>query len=138
MNKNSRTLELNSDADKKKIQMKKILQHKHHLNIQPLFQWYLKLLPFVVDLFSRAKIHILTSDQATIESEYEYSDDEAGDKYSDDEYEDEYSDDEDGDEDSDDKSGDEEYDNKTSNEDLGTEIDNRKLSAIFQFTWGMQ
>ena len=75
--------------------------------MQPLLQWYLKLLPFVVDWFSRSKKHILMSDQAAIESEDEYSDDESGDEYSDDEYEYEYSDDEYGDEDSYDKAGDE-------------------------------
>ena len=44
-----------SSEDKKQVAMKKILKHHQHFDMQPFFEWDLKVLPLAVDWFERAR-----------------------------------------------------------------------------------
>ena len=49
-------LDLNSsDYDKRQVAIKKILKHHQHFDMQPFFEWDLKVLPIAVDWFERAQ-----------------------------------------------------------------------------------
>ena len=43
-------------ADKKQVAMEKILKHHQHFDMQPFFEWDLKVLPLFIDWFERATI----------------------------------------------------------------------------------
>ena len=44
-----------SSEDKKQVAIKKILKHHHHFDMQPFFEWDLKVLPLAVSWFERAR-----------------------------------------------------------------------------------
>ena len=49
-------LHLNSSSeDKRQVAMTKILKHHQHFDMQPFFEWDLKVLPLVIDWFDRAR-----------------------------------------------------------------------------------
>ena len=47
---------LNDEADKKKVAMTKILKHHPHFNMEPFFEWDLKVLPLMISWFERAAL----------------------------------------------------------------------------------
>ena len=50
------SLDLNrSSENKKQVAIKKILNHHRHFDMQPFFEWDLKVLPLVVDWFESAR-----------------------------------------------------------------------------------
>ena len=58
-------LALNSREDKKQVAIKKILKHHRHFDMQPFFEWDLKVLPIAVNWFERAR-SIDRNDEARI------------------------------------------------------------------------
>jgi hypothetical protein len=44
-----------SSEDKKQVAMKKILKHHQHFDMQPFFEWDLKVLPIAINWFQRAQ-----------------------------------------------------------------------------------
>ena len=44
-----------SSSDKRQVAIKKILKHHQHFDMQPFFEWDLKLLPLAIDWFERAR-----------------------------------------------------------------------------------
>ena len=49
-------LELNeSNEDKKQVAIKKILKHHWHFDMQPFFEWELKVLPLAINWFELAR-----------------------------------------------------------------------------------
>ena len=54
-NKLSSLLELNCNIDKKQVAMQKILRRHASLDMEPFLEWDLKVLPFVVSWFDRAR-----------------------------------------------------------------------------------
>lgn len=55
--KQQRFIELNKGADKKQVAIRKILLHHPHIDMDPFFEWDLKMLPFVVSWIDRASCH---------------------------------------------------------------------------------
>ena len=50
------SLDLNSSSeDKRQVATRKILQHHQHFDMQPFFEWDLKVLPLAVAWFDRAR-----------------------------------------------------------------------------------
>ena len=49
------SLELNFTDDKKQVAIEKILKHHQHFDMQPFFEWDLKVLPFAISWFERAR-----------------------------------------------------------------------------------
>ena len=58
-------LACNSSSDKKQVATKKILQHHQHFDMQPFFEWDLKVLPIAIKWFERAR-SIESEDEAGI------------------------------------------------------------------------
>ena len=57
-------------GDKKLIAMKKILTHHEHFDMQPFFEWDLKVLPVAVDWFERARaISVVAGDKAGVKKQ---------------------------------------------------------------------
>lgn len=50
------SLIFNQEQNKKLVAMKKILFHHPHFNMEPYFEHELKMLPLIVDWFSRASV----------------------------------------------------------------------------------
>ena len=48
------SLALNRGGDKRQVAIKKILKHHQHFDMQPFFEWDLKVLPLVIKCFERA------------------------------------------------------------------------------------
>ncbi|KAL7543376.1 hypothetical protein ACHAXR_013103 [Thalassiosira sp. AJA248-18] len=53
----SYALELNRRSDKREVAIKKILRCHRHFDMNPFFEWDLKVLPFVIDWFDRARAY---------------------------------------------------------------------------------
>ena len=53
-----------SNSDKKQVAIKKILKHHQHFDMQPFFEWDLKVLPLAVEWFERA--HAIEDTDATV------------------------------------------------------------------------
>ena len=62
----SSSLALNECSDKTQVAMKKILKHHHHFDMQPFFEWDLKVLPIASNWFDRAR-SLDTNDEAGID-----------------------------------------------------------------------
>ena len=58
-------LDLNSSEDKRDVAIKKILKHHQHFDVQPFFEWDLKILPTAINWFDRAR-SIETNDSTGI------------------------------------------------------------------------
>ena len=68
-------LALNSSSeDKKLVAMKKILKHHQHFDMQPFFEWELKLLPLAIDWFERAR-SIVGDDDNDVDDDSDDDDD---------------------------------------------------------------
>ena len=48
-------IELNRGADKNQVAIEKIMLHHPHFDMEPFFEWDLKVLPFVVNWLHRAR-----------------------------------------------------------------------------------
>ena len=60
-------LELNrSSEDKKEVAIRKILKHHQHFDMQPFFEWDMKVLPLAINCFEKARL-IESSDDAGID-----------------------------------------------------------------------
>ena len=61
-------LELNrSSEDKKQVSIRKILKHHKHFDMQPFFEWDLKVLPIAINWFERARS--VVNDEAVIDKQ---------------------------------------------------------------------
>ena len=59
-------LSLNHSRDKKQVAIKKVLKYHQHFDMQPFFEWDLKMLPLVTSWFEQAR-SITNVDQAEID-----------------------------------------------------------------------
>ena len=54
-----------SSEDKRQVAIKKILKHHHHFDMQPFFEWDLKVLPITINWFEKAR-SIESNDEAAV------------------------------------------------------------------------
>ena len=64
----SSLLALNRDTDKKRVAVRKILFHHNYLDMEPLLEWELKVLPIAVNWFHKAREYVGSNEGENVDA----------------------------------------------------------------------